>query len=136
MRKVDNPECKVISLIVDDLRLKFSSIVVDSPNYRTSCICFYGNFFVSFFFQSLAEFFKLLKGNLIDEEKSIIALSFDVMWAILTALSETSQRYPLRSNTKLKGSLQLTYYFKKQLQNVSFEGFTVIDLSLLHKHPC
>ena len=76
------------------------------------------------------EFFKLLKGNLADEEKSIIALSFDVMWAILTALNETSQRYSLQPNTELTGSLQLTSYFNKQLQNVSLEGFTVIELSL------
>ncbi|XP_074616594.1 gamma-aminobutyric acid type B receptor subunit 2-like [Acropora palmata] len=73
---------------------------------------------------SLVEFFKLLKGNLTDEEKSIIALSFDVMWAILTALNETSQRYSLQPNTELTGSLQLTSYFNKQLQNVSLEGFT------------
>ena len=92
--------------------------------------------FCFFFFQSLAEFFKLLKGNLTDEEKSIIALSFDVMWAILTALNETSQRYSLQPNTEVYGSLQLTSYFNKQLQNVSLEGFTVIKLSSFHKHPC
>lgn len=73
---------------------------------------------------SLVEFFKLLKSNLTDEGKSIIALSFDVMWAILTALNETSQRYSLQPNTELTGSLQLTSYFNKQLQNVSLEGFT------------
>ena len=82
------------------------------------------------------EFFKLLKVNLADEEKSIIALSFDVMWAIITALNETNQRFSLQPNTKLEGSLQLTSYCNKQLQNVGLEGFTVIELSFLHKHPC
>ena len=74
----------------------------------------------------------MLQGN----ETSKTALSFDVMWAILKALNETSQRYSLQQNTKLSGNLALTRYLNEQLQNVTLEGFTVNEIPLFHKHPC
>ena len=78
----------------------------------------------------------MLQGNLSDEETSKTALSFDVMWAILKALNETSQRYPLQPNTESIGNLALTRYLNEQLQNVTLEGFTVNEIPLFHKHPC
>ena len=60
--------------------------------------------------------------------KEIAALSFDVMWAVLTALKNTYEEYPLEDNTKEKGSLEFTLYLKKQLQNLNFEGITVSKL--------
>ena len=55
--------------------------------------------------------------------KEIAALSFDVMWAVLTALKNTYKEYPLENHTK-----KLTENLEKQLQNLSFEGLTVSKL--------
>ncbi|XP_068724808.1 gamma-aminobutyric acid type B receptor subunit 1-like [Montipora capricornis] len=51
--------------------------------------------------------------------KEIAALSFDVMWAVLTALKNTYKEYPLENRTK-----DLTENLERQLQNLSFEGLT------------
>ena len=61
-------------------------------------------------------------------DKEIAGLSFDVMWAVLTALKNTYEEYPLEDNTKEKGSLEFTFNLKKQLQNLNFEGLTVSKL--------
>ncbi|XP_068708360.1 gamma-aminobutyric acid type B receptor subunit 1-like [Montipora foliosa] len=66
---------------------------------------------------TLKEFIE--KINTKTTNKEIAALSFDVMWAVLTALKNTYKEYPLENHTK-----ELTENLEKQLQNVSFEGLT------------
>ena len=68
------------------------------------------------------------KINTTKTDKEIAALSFDVIWAVLTALKNTYEEYPLEDNTKGKGSLEFTFNLKKQLQNLNFEGLTVSKL--------
>ena len=63
------------------------------------------------------------KINTKTSNKEIAALSFDVMWAVLTALRNTDKEYPLEYNTK-----ELTENLEKQLQHLSFEGLTVSKL--------
>ena len=67
--------------------------------------------------------------NTTKTDKEIAALSFDVMWAVLTALKNTYEEYPLENNTKEKGSPEFkSLNLKKQIQNLSFEGLTVSKL--------
>ena len=68
------------------------------------------------------------KINTTTTDKEIVGLSFDVMWAVLTALKNTYEEYPLEDNTKEKGNHEFTLYLKKQLQNLNFEGLTVSKL--------
>ncbi|XP_068724807.1 gamma-aminobutyric acid type B receptor subunit 1-like [Montipora capricornis] len=66
---------------------------------------------------TLKEFIE--KINTKTTNKEIAALSFDVMWAVLTAFKSTYKEYPLENHTK-----ELTENLEKQLQNLSFEGLT------------
>ena len=77
-------------------------------------------------FQTLKEFMEKIKRATTDKE--IAALSFDVMWAVLTALKNTYKKYPLEVNTNERGNITCTLYLKKQLQNQRFEGLTVSKL--------
>ncbi|XP_068724834.1 gamma-aminobutyric acid type B receptor subunit 1-like isoform X2 [Montipora capricornis] len=72
---------------------------------------------------TLKEFMKKMI-NTTKTDKEIAALSFDVMWAVLTALKNTYEEYPLENNTKENESPQFTLNLKKQIQNLSFEGLT------------
>ena len=58
-------------------------------------------------------------------DNDTVAISFDVMWAVLTAMKNTSKERPLEPNTKLIGSKDLTEYFTDQMKNLSLEGLTV-----------
>jgi len=72
---------------------------------------------------------KNLKDN---SDKIEMATAFDTMWAIILALKEASTALqttdkPLKYNVEnLVGSYAVTSTIQSKLQNVNFEGLTVI----------
>ena len=74
----------------------------------------------------------MMKGfeNKTEPEKIEFATAFDTMWSIMLALKETNaQEFPLENNVvEFLGNDTITKTIVSKLQNVSFEGLTVIVL--------
>lgn len=71
-----------------------------------------------------------------DPQKFITTTAFDVMWAVLLAMAETSKElagesYGLEMNSELYGKTSITRSLREKLKNVSFEGLTVRCSSLI-----
>lgn len=61
------------------------------------------------------------------------ATAFDVMWAVMLAMKETSKdlstmnngKYSLENNSEIVGKSVVTNLLNEKLKSVSFEGLTV-----------